>query len=166
MNLSVPTACSSASARRAKLCLVLGLIIFLVGLAELLVAGFFLKSTYEEAQTWPRATATVSELVARLDSDGSLSSYYPRFTFTAQDGQSYTALGSVGSRPARHKVGDVIEVIYPADNPAKAEISDAFDLYFLPGAFALMGMVEGFLGAVLMLIGTALRRRENAPTRP
>ncbi len=156
--MPIPTACTSGSARRGKLCLILGLIIFLVGLAELLVAGFFLKSAYEATQTWPRATATVCELVERADSDGS-SSCYPRFTFTAQDGQSYTALGTVGSRPARHKVGDVFEVIYPADSPAEAEINEAFDLYFLPGAFAFMGLVEGLLGVVLMLVGSILRRK-------
>ncbi len=162
MNLFVPNPCASGSARGGKLCLILGFVIFFVGLAEALVAGFFVRDTYEAVQTWPRATATVSELVERMDSEGRHSTYYPRFTFSAQDGQSYTALGSVGSRPSRPRVGDTFEVIYPADDPAEAEINSAFDLYFLSGAFALMGVVEVIFGAVLMLVGALLRRKANA----
>src|SRR6478672_947401 len=75
-------------------------------------------------------------------------------TFTAEDGQDYTAT-AVSTLSTPPKVGDTVSIFYKADDPTVAAISDApvNALDGVAGTLRTSGFVALGLGAVLLVAG-------------
>jgi hypothetical protein len=68
------------------------------------------------------AIGTVVELVSRISASGRSSIIAPVVEFSLPDGRKFRFTSDFGSMPARHRVGQVVNVKYDPGDPQKAEI--------------------------------------------
>ncbi len=167
MSTSIPLNPFRIGGSGATVCRILGIILLIFALPELLLSGFFAWRSYEREQSWISVEALVYEVEKKdAHSDTTDYYYYPHFRFTAQDDREYSVSSTMGSNPARYKVGDRIAVIYPAEKPAEAEINSFANLYIFPLIFGIFGAMLSFSGMVLLLVARQLRRRQTPPELP
>jgi hypothetical protein len=67
--------------------------------------------------------------------------YAPVFSFTAEDGGSYTVTSDVGSSPAGFDVGDRVRVRYDPACPSSARIDTFFQTWGGPAIYAGIGVL-------------------------
>jgi hypothetical protein len=92
--------------------------------------------------------------------------FFPVFEFKTADGRLFTRRSRFGSTRPPHDVGEVVEILYPADAPGDAEIKDVAEGHF--GTYVLLALGSGFLILGLTVIrftGTAERRVSAQRTR-
>lgn len=92
------------------------------------LAFLMFRSSYRKISTWQKATGTVVDFQVH---QGRRTYYRPRVEFTTPTGECITFTASVGST-RRGRVGRSVRIIYPADNPAMADIRSFMGLWFLP----------------------------------
>ena len=72
----------------------------------------------------------------------------PKIRFTCKQGLVHTFTSSVYSYPCRFSLGDMTKVIYPVDQPSKAEYTDHFaqwGMVLIPGVMAFAGLTVGLV---------------------
>jgi hypothetical protein len=89
----------------------------------------------------------------RPTSDDERPFYKTTFAFHVRDGQSYTVTQDFEERPASHKRGDNVAVVYNPTNPYDASLCSYNDMWYLPVCF-------GSVGAIMLAIGLTLWRRK------
>ncbi len=131
----------------------------------LLISALVGWKSHEKLSAWVPARAEVVEVVKRKSAAAVRSYYYPRFRFTAQDGQVYTVISSDGARrlSRTHAVEDEMDIIYPADNPAKAIPDSFFSHYLVPCIVAVVSALMAVLGGILLVVARRLKNNPNPP---
>ena len=94
-----------------------------------------------------RAQGTVISLTQHMH--GSRATYSPVVSFTARDGREFEFHDPISSRPASHKIGDRVEVLYDWQDASRARLASPVRLYLAPA-------IVGFLGLVFTSIGIAV----------
>ncbi len=127
--------------------IIVGLVLLPMSLLILLVGVWLYLRTRGFISTAGQATARVVAL--QMDEAGEV--YYPIFEFTTADGKMLRIKGSTGSNPPRHKVGDVVSLLYDPRRPEDARERKFLDLWALPSmAIGLGGLCTTIL--VLFLL--------------
>jgi len=125
-------------------------------------AGLFLFVSYYLRGKIRRLMS--SALVAKgtviaIESDVSMSSdsvdkvFHPVFEFRDVQGVEYRVRSAAGTNPATHKVGDVVEVFYPAHSP-HAGIID-------PKGYIQMARIFFFAGIAAVVVATIIMVLES-----
>lgn len=121
----------------------------LAGVAALLVGAAFVigsRATLEEQRhvraNWKRASGTVVALHEESTSDASV--YCPVVEFLNANGVSSRFVGQYGTRPATHKVGQSLPVLYdPQTGHAQLELASDWSLAGPQLAFGLLFLTLG-----------------------
>ncbi len=93
------------------------------------------------------------------DTENGGTTYAPKFSFHAGDGTLYTVQSKTGNNPPAFWEGETVEVLYPADAPAKAKINKPMQLWL-----SVIVIGAGSLFFVLLgLVGPSLERRYGVP---
>ncbi len=102
-----------------------------------------------------RTTGTVVELREKRDSDNEII-WYPVVEYEV-DGKKYRIEGGVGSIPSwLPRVGDKVEVLYKADQPADGHLNTFLDRWAIP---LLAGRVGSIFAALGIFMVRSQRRR-------
>ncbi|HSY35098.1 MAG TPA: DUF3592 domain-containing protein [Acidobacteriaceae bacterium] len=120
-----------------------------LGLGLLVMAAGFAAHSWNFARTRVRTTATITENVSGFAKEGGVV-YAPRFRFRLPSGELVTVQAAKGSEEIEFAAGEVVPVLYRADDPQEAVIATVWRAY--EGAIVL-----GVLGVVLFDVGWALR---------
>ena len=125
---------------------------------ELVIGLVLLNEAWERRDTWNRGQATVIELEKVASSSNGGETWRPVFSLSAE-GKKYNIRSSSSSNPPAYRVGEQVEMLYPAENPAEAITNTFAGLYVLPCAVLGMTAMEGVLALAFFLISLYLRRR-------
>lgn len=125
---------------------------------EVGIAALLLHNAWEKRDTWSRAAATVTALEKVESSSNGGETWRPVFSLSAE-GKEYNIRSSSSSNPPAYRVGEQVEMLYPAENPAEAITNTFAGLYVLPCAVLGMTAMEGVLALAFFLISLYLRRR-------
>lgn len=135
------------------------LIVFLVIGAGLALVGLHLL---RRARQFAAIAQTAVGQVIRLHEQRSLKGttvYCPVVKFRTATGEDVEFTSSVGSRPARHRAGQSVAVLYDPADPAGAQLGGGIQ-YFSGGVVLVIGLGFGAFGAMGMglpgAIGEAL----------
>jgi hypothetical protein len=123
------------------------LILPAVGLLLLLIAVMIFVRVRRFVAGALRTQGTVISLTSHMH--GSRATYSPVISFTANDGREIEFHDPVSSRPASHKIGDRVEVLYDWQDHSRARLASPLRLY-------LASSIVGFLGLVFTAIGVAV----------
>lgn len=127
----------------------IGVVVSLLG-ALLLVIGIILGiNTRMFAARAQQVKGTVDHMKFRHDSEGG--GYAPVFQFKTLNGESIQFAGMVYSNPPQFKDGQIIDVLYDPQNPQRARINKATNLYFVPLFSAGMGLLFLVIGVVMLI---------------
>jgi hypothetical protein len=96
------------------------------------------------------AVGTVVDLTTQITASGRASMICPVVEFIAPSGEKIRFTSDFGSRPAGHKVGQSVNVRYDPDDPQKAEIDSAMNLWLVPLILVFMGLVACCLAVVFL----------------
>jgi len=129
-------------------------VFFVLGPVQLAMALLSAWSTQRFLQRNPAAQAEVVQLKPVIfQTHPGRPSYAAVFTFTAEDGRSYTVRSETASRPPAYKIGQKLTVHYEKDHPERARIDSFLELW----AVALFHGVVGVFFTGLMLIAMFVR---------
>jgi hypothetical protein len=132
--------------------LLFGLLIGLGSLAFLGGAIWSYVSQKRKMDVRTATTGTVVELVTQMGHEGHI--YCPVVEFTGPTGKiRFTS--SFGTRPASHRVGQVVNVRYDPIDPLQAEIESGLSRWLVPGILIFMGLIAcclsvAFIGVYAM----------------
>jgi hypothetical protein len=118
---------------------ILNFAFLLIGIALLAVALYLYRNTSNFIDSARKAQGTVV----------ALRSGAPEVKFRTEQGREIQFTSSVSSKPPSYSVGETVEVLYPPDQPDKAEVNSFMTLW-------LGVIIVGVLGTVFSLIGLAL----------
>ena len=124
-----------------------------------LMALAFGLHTWHFRQTAIRALGQVIELRKEMD-EGDVT-YRAVFRFSDAAGKEHTVTSSMNMKPAAHRVGDRVTVLYPPGNPEAARIDSFWELWFETAIPAVIGVAF----AVWFLL-TAPRRAVDFRANP
>lgn len=125
---------------------------------ELVIGLVLLNDAWERRDTWNRGQATVIELEKVESSSNGGETWRPVFSLSAE-GKEYNIRSSSSSNPPAYRIGEQVEMLYPAENPAAAVTNTFSGLYILPCVVLGMTAMEGVLALAFFLISLYLRRR-------
>jgi biotin transporter BioY len=114
-----------------------------VGVVTMAVAGWMAWRMRRRERAGCVVAALVVAHVSAVDEEGT-TIYYPVFEFHDRRGTLYRVQSSIGSAPARHAIGQRVEVSYDAERPEQA--SEVLRTW--------MAMAAALGGA--LIVGTAL----------
>jgi len=120
--------------------LLLGVVLMLIGIP------FFVQSWRFNASAI-RAAGKIVQL-EQLHG-GKDASYIPVFSFVDQAGGSHVIHSRLGSSHPRYAVGDVVGVLYPANDPEQARLNSFFALWLWPIVFGGAGLLLVVAGILL-----------------
>lgn len=123
------------------------------GLSALALLGGAVWAYFSQQRKLERrvaAAGTVVELTTRATTSGRASIICPVVEFTATSGEKIRFTSDFGSRPAGHKVGQSVNVRYDPDDPQKAEIDSAMNLWLIPLILVFMGVVACCLAVTFL----------------
>jgi hypothetical protein len=86
-----------------------------------------------------------------MDTQGEVN-YFPHFRFRDGAGHVVQAVSAVGSNPADFAAGEQVPVLYPAGEPARAEIATTGRVYFWAIALGLPGTLLFDAGVLLGIL--------------
>ena len=115
--------------------------------------------------TAQKATGKVVELNERFNSAADATEYAPVFSFTAQDGKTYTVSSSTASNPSGFEIGDPVVVLYSKSNPEGARIASFVQLWLVPMVFLIIGVVHGLIAGFLLFLEGRKNRKLSSPGR-
>jgi hypothetical protein len=132
--------------------LIMGLI------AGLFAFGFFVGAPWAyfsqqyKMKSRVAAVGTVVELTSRITASGRANIICPVVEFSAPSGEKIRFTSEFGSLPAKHQVGQTVNVRYDPVDPKNAEIDSAMNLWLIPLILVFMGSIAcclsvAFLGA-------------------
>ena len=78
--------------------------------------------------------------------------YRAQVRFTTETGQKINLSSPVSYRPARHQVGEKVEVLYDPHNPAAAQVNGFWELWFLTFMLNFWGVFALGMGAIAWLL--------------
>lgn len=129
-----------------------------------LVAAYFWYAQASRQWEWEKAPAVVTAVApdATAMNTGNEPIKYAYMTFTAADGKEYTTRSQLGNsgQPIWH-VGEAVEVIYPAGEPAEAEENLFLPQYILPIGITLVALMEALLTVVFFTLARRAERRQG-----
>ena len=129
--------------------MIVDVVLGFVGLVLIGIAYFLWLRTKEFIAQARPVKGTVIGMVS--DSEGA---FAPVFKFTASNGDVIEKQETVYSKPASHKVGEIIDILYDQNNPQAARIAKTSSLYFTPVLLAVMGII--FIGSGAVMLGLRL----------
>ena len=88
-----------------------------------------------------RTSGQVIEL--RPDMQDNDITYRAVFRFADETGKEHTVTSSHNSKPATHRVGDQVTVLYPPGHPEAANIDSFWELWFMPAIFGFLAAAFG-----------------------
>lgn len=145
--------------KTSRILLIIALPILAIGLSVLWWGYGFYQDTDQLLKNGIRAPGQVTDLIEQRDSDmGKL--YYPEITFEDTAKKEVTFKTNVGTYPPSNKVGDQVEVIYPAGHPEKAQSIGFFSLWIGALICGLIGGIFTIIGAGV-LIGAIINLKQN-----
>jgi hypothetical protein len=130
----------------------IGCFLVLGAAVSFLMALAFGLHTWQFRRTALRASGEVIEL--RKETGESDITYRAVFRFKDAAGKEHTVTSSVNSKPATHRVGDRVTVLYHPNRPGAARIDSYWELWFDP---TIPGLIAA--GFTLWFI-LAIRRKE------
>src|SRR6266540_1627978 len=98
------------------------------------------------------ATGTVVELTRQATASGRSTIISPVVEFTVPSGEKIRFTSEFGSMPAKHKIGQSVNVRYDAADPHKAEIESAMTLWLVPLILIFMGVIACCLAVVFLAV--------------
>lgn len=104
------------------------------------------------------ATGTIKSLAPVVNQGDGALNYLPVFTFTAQDGHSYTVTADVAANPPEFTVGQAVRVLYIRTDPAGAKLGSFWQLWFVTIVCAGLGLF--FVGTGYLLLRYERRRQQ------
>lgn len=125
---------------------------------ELVIGLVLLNDSWERRDTWNRGQATVTELEKVESSANGGETWRPIFSLRAE-GKEYNIRSSSSSNPPAYRIGEQVEMLYPAENPAAAVTNTFAGLYVLPCVVLGMAGMESVLALAFFLTSLYLRRR-------
>lgn len=125
---------------------------------ELVIGLVLLNDAWERRDTWNRGQATVTELEKVASSSNGGETWRPVFSLSAE-GKEYSIRSSSSSNPPAYRIGEQVEMLYPAENPAAAVTNTFSGLYILPCVVLGMAGMESVLALAFFLTSLYLRRR-------
>lgn len=132
------------------------------GLVFAAVAAWAWADDRARAEGGTSATGTVTDLVRRFDSGGSV--YRPVVEFRDARGTRHGFVGKIGSNPPAYSPGETVTVIYDPAVPGRAMVDGFMERRFLPLVFGgIGGLCAAIGGGMLFLV--ARRRRMVAQLR-
>lgn len=143
---------NSPAATASKALRIIACLLTLMVLVEAGIATVLLSNALERRDTWSKGVATVSALEKRGEA------WEPVFKLTA-DGREYSIRSSVSSNPPAYRVGEQVEMLYPAENPREAVTNSFGGLYVWPTVLYGMAVMESVLVLGLFIGAGYLRRR-------
>ena len=132
--------------------LFMGLTAGLLALGFLVGAPWAYFSQQHKMKSRLAAVGTVVELTSRITASGRANMICPVVEFTAPSGEKIRFTSEFGSLPARHQIGQSVNVRYDSVDPQKAEIESTMNLWLVPLILVFMGIIAcclsvAFLGA-------------------
>ena len=143
---------NSPTVTASKALRILACLLTLLVLVEVGIATVLLNNALERRDTWNKGAATVSS----LEKDGE--AWRPIFKLTV-DGRDYRIRSSVSSKPASCRIGEQVEMLYPAENPGEAVTNSFGGLYVWPTVLYGMAAMESVLILGLFIGAEYLSRR-------
>lgn len=125
---------------------------------ELVIGLVLLNDAWERRETWNRGQATVTELEKVESSANGGETWRPIFSLSAE-GKEYNIRSSSSSNPPAYRIGEQVEMLYPAANPAAAVTNTFAGLYVMPCVVLGMAGMESVLALAFFLTSLYLRRR-------
>lgn len=98
------------------------------------------------------ATGTVVELTRTATASGRSTVICPVVEFTTPAGEKVRFTSDFGSLPAKHTIGQSVNVRYDTVEPHKAEIDSAMSLWLTPIILVFMGSIACCLGIVFLAV--------------
>jgi len=96
-----------------------------------------------------RAKATVVGLqYSRSLSRKSAGAYYPVLSFDTGNGQHVSVRSSWSTNMNTVNIGDIVEVLYKADEPTNVTINNPFNLWLVPSFLGIFGLLFGLASIV------------------
>jgi Protein of unknown function (DUF3592) len=130
---------------------------FIVACVAIVVALGFTVFTARFVSRSIVTTGTVTGLSEDNGENGK--TYTPEYSFTAQDGRTYSGTSSSSSSSPAYAVGQTIPIRYDQSNPIRNRIDSFGNLWGFPLAFILASALSAALGFVMR----AARRRKAQP---
>jgi hypothetical protein len=126
----------------------------LIGVLGLAAVGWWATQRMMQFATAVETTGRVVAFDTRDDTDSRgnpVRYFYPQVHFTTASGQPVTIRGGVGSTAQDYAIGEVVQVWYPPEHPAQAEIDSFLNRW---GAILAFGAFPAFalLWGVTLLI--------------
>lgn len=98
------------------------------------------------------AVGTVVELTTQGTASGRSTMICPVVEFTVPSGERIRFTSEFGSRPARHEIGQSVNVRYDAVDPQKAEIESTMTLWLVPLILVFMGVIACCLTVAFLAV--------------
>ncbi len=117
-----------------------------------LISVVFIAHGFYELQTNLKSTGRV---VGFRDEPNAR---FPIVVFMSATGDSVRIEGSVSSDPPEFQVGQMVELSYPADDPASARIMSFWSLWFAPTFIAIFA----FVAAIIWVVAVVMEGRSTA----
>lgn len=96
------------------------------------------------------AVGTVVELTNSVTASGRANIICPVVEFATPSGEKIRFTSDFGSLPARHKIGQSVNVRYDPLDPQKAEIESAMNLWLIPVILVFMGIIACCLAVAFL----------------
>jgi hypothetical protein len=98
------------------------------------------------------ATGTVVELTSRTTASGRANIICPVVEFTAPSGETIKFTSDFGSLPAKHQIGQSVNVRYDAVDPHQAEIESTMSRWLIPLILIFMGVIACCLAVAFLAV--------------
>jgi hypothetical protein len=90
----------------------------------------------------------------------------PAFTFTAEDGKSYTGSSDISTSPPEFAIGDEVKVYYEKGHPEGAKLASFPQLWFYSFVLGILGAFFTCAGYILLLFDRRRARRRMLSSSP
>jgi hypothetical protein len=137
--------------------LVGGLVPLSLGIGYGLYTGFIVFKS-------DTAIGKVVRLEAVPDDDGGVMNYAPVFSFTAENGQTYTVRSGVATNPPGFAEGDAVRILYSRSDPGSAKIDSFWQLWTMTVILASLGLFFSVPGYLLLRYERKRNRETLAAT--
>jgi hypothetical protein len=98
------------------------------------------------------ATGAVVELTRRTTASGRSNIIVPVVEFAVPSGEKIRFTSEFGSLPAKHTIGQSVNIRYDAVDPHQAEIESTMSLWLVPLILVFMGAIACCMAVVFLAI--------------
>ena len=100
--------------------------------------------------TAAHTSGRVIEMVKHTNNKDGGVSYSPVFVFRDATGAEHTIYSTLSSWPPRHRVGDIVPILFSPDDPQNARIEGFWYLWFVPVLTGILGIIYLPVGLVVL----------------